>query len=561
MKSVPTWLVALAAALPLAVFSVDLGAPSLWDPDEGRHAEIASEMLISGEWLTPTLNQEPYRERPPVYYWLLAAGLALFGHHNEAAARLPSAVFAVLGIWGAILWGWRYLRPTAGVLAGVILATSAGYVGMGRLAIVDAVYSVLIARALLAMGERLTGTPTGFPWAFYGWLAAATMVGGPVAVLLAALVAAAFVTIAGDPGRLRRLRLLPGVFFFAVLVAPLFIGVASRDPEYLGDILWRHGVLRYRSAEFPSDAPESIFFYLWITPALMLPWALFLPWSLRDALRPGGDRVAQARLFLVTWVTVFFVFFSLSATKQAADVLPALCPLALLSARSLTRLLRVPASSRRIDDPVIVAGMVLFGALLVLPLVGRRILENEFPTYTDRAVFLLLLIPLAAAGLPALVRRSRPAVIGWIAVSAATFFIGLYHFGGPTVSAYNSMEIPAQMIGAHLPPTASLVSYRTTSHSLAFYSRRPVWDIDDLEPAVPLLNADAPAALITKERYLPVLRAVLRRSLYIWWNGDSKKVLLANRPPPPGADQRILLPLAANLEEGVTPAVGPGSDR
>jgi hypothetical protein len=60
--------------------------------------------------------------------------------------------------------------------------------------------------------------------------------------------------------------------------------------------------------------------------------------------------------------------------------------------------------------------------------------------------------------------------------------------------------------------------------------------------ARPLLNAGTPVALLTKERFLPELRTALDRALYVWWEGDSKKVLLANIPPPPDSDRRILLP-------------------
>ncbi|MGH7820231.1 MAG: ArnT family glycosyltransferase, partial [Candidatus Binatia bacterium] len=96
-RSTPAWLLALALVLPPVVLLTDLGTPSLWDPDEGRHAEIAREMLLTREWLTPRLDFEPYREKLPVFYWLLAASLETFGTRNEGAARLPSALAALLG--------------------------------------------------------------------------------------------------------------------------------------------------------------------------------------------------------------------------------------------------------------------------------------------------------------------------------------------------------------------------------------------------------------------------------------------------------------------------------
>src|SRR5882762_4171749 len=162
MNPLPRWLLLAVVALPLLTFTVDLGTPSLWDPDEGRPAEIAREMLHSGDWLTPSLNFQPYHEKPPVYYWVLASTLKLFGERNEAAARLPSVLAAWAGIWLAFLWGWRHLRPVAGTLAAVILASAAGYVAVGRLALDDGVGGFLLAIALLSMSEPLLGTRRRF---------------------------------------------------------------------------------------------------------------------------------------------------------------------------------------------------------------------------------------------------------------------------------------------------------------------------------------------------------------------------------------------------------------
>ena len=543
------WLLAVVLVLPLLTFTIDLGTASLWDPDEGRHAEIAREMLLSGEWLTPQLNFLPDREKPPVY-WLLVASLDAFGHKNEAAARLPSALASMLGVWAVLFWGWRHLRPLAGVLAALILATAAGYVGMGRLVFVDAVSGVFLGMALLAMGEALLQEKRKFPTTvFYLLLAAATLLRGPIALLLAAFVALGFTLVIGDRRRLLRLRPLAGFSLLTLLVLPFAIVVTARDPGYLPEFLWRHNLLRYWNEDFAGGHPHWIFFYLWITPLLLLPWGIFLPWVCRDAFRPGGEHTPEARVYLLVWVGVFLLFYSFSATKLPSDMLPAFFPLALLTGRSLTRLLRRPPAENVLDDPLLVGAVFVFVAALLAPLVGYQALLSLFPMYVEKVVYLLLLVPVAIVGLTAVVYRSRPGALGWIAACGFTAIVGLYHFGAETVSAYNSMEVPAELIALKLPRTAPLVSYRTTSHSLAFYSERPVRSIANLSGAAPLLNGDSPAALLTKERYLGEVRAQLHRSLYIWWEGDSKKILLANRPPPPGADSRILLPLPASAAD------------
>ncbi|MDE3245463.1 MAG: glycosyltransferase family 39 protein, partial [Acidobacteriota bacterium] len=77
----------------------------LWEPDEGRYAEIPREMLASGDWLTPRLNGVLYFEKPPLQYWLSAISMKLFGL-NAAAARLPLALASLILFWCA----WRLAR-------------------------------------------------------------------------------------------------------------------------------------------------------------------------------------------------------------------------------------------------------------------------------------------------------------------------------------------------------------------------------------------------------------------------------------------------------------------
>jgi 4-amino-4-deoxy-L-arabinose transferase-like glycosyltransferase len=544
-SGVPPWLLVLLAGLPLMVFFIDLGTPSLWDPDEGLAAEVAREMLLTRRWLTPQLNFLPYSEKPPAYFWVLAVAMRLFGTHNEAAIRLPSALIAVAGVWLVVAWGWRHLRPVAGAFAGLVLTTTAGYVAIGRLAIEDAAAGLLLSIALLGMSEPLISRRTGFPWIFYASLAAAVFSVGPAALLLPPLVAVPFVMLIREPGRLPDLQPLRGLGLLSAALGPVFALAAAHDPAYVKGLLGEHSLIRFLDPNFSDAHSYSLASFLLITPLLTLPWGVFLPWTMRDALRSGGERSSQARLFLLVWLIADAVFFMLTAANLVTYVVIALVPLALLTGRALSRFVRRPRPDSVFTDPVLFAAGILFLVVLSSPFLTRRVLQNEFPMYADKIVFGFLLIPFALAGVGAVVRRNRLGALGAVASCGVVTLVVLYHFGSETVTAYNSMEMPADLIALRLPPSAPLVSYGTTSHTLAFYSGRPVHLLPNVREASPLLNADAPIALLTKERFLPEVRAELRRALYIWWIGDSKKVLLANLPPPPDSDRRILLPAPA----------------
>jgi 4-amino-4-deoxy-L-arabinose transferase-like glycosyltransferase len=541
-NGVPVWLVMSVVLLPLVLLFLDLGTPSLWDPDEGLPAEVAREMRISGDWLAPHLDSLLYPHKPPAYFWVLAAAMKLFGDRNEAALRLPSVLLALGGVWYLLVWGWRHLRPVASVFGALVLATSAGYVALGRLAIEDAAAGTLLAVATLAMSEPLLSRRSRFPWFFYAALAAATLCLGISVLLLPLLVAVTFTAVVREPGRLLDLRPLRGLGIWAAVVVPVFVLAAAHDPQYAFGLLHDHSLIRFLDVDFDDRHSYSLFALVALSALLMLPWGMFLPWVLRDAARSGGERSPDARVFLIVWLAADLAFFELTAANLAAYVVLILVPLAALAGRALSRFLRRPHAVSALGDPVLLATSVICVIVLIAPFLTRRILQNEFPTYADKIIFAFLLIPFAAAGLGAVVRRNRVGALSAVTACGVVTLVCLYHFGSATVSDYNSMEMPADLIGTRLPPNAALMSYGTTGHTLAFYSGRPVRMVERMVDAQSALNGDTPIALLTKERYLPEVRAQLKRALYVWWVGDSKKVLLANIPPPPQADRRILLP-------------------
>ena len=171
----------------LVIFFCRLGVPGLMDPDEGRYAEIAREILVLKDWLIPHLNLLPYLEKPPLVYWLTALSFKVLGS-NELAARLPSAVSALGGLLLAYALGRTLWGPAAAFVSATVLATCCGYVVLGRILTIDMTFSLLlnlaIALGYLALSRE---RPRLWPWA-YGVLGLAVLAKGPVALLLAGLI-------------------------------------------------------------------------------------------------------------------------------------------------------------------------------------------------------------------------------------------------------------------------------------------------------------------------------------------------------------------------------------
>jgi 4-amino-4-deoxy-L-arabinose transferase-like glycosyltransferase len=127
----PVGIAGLMAVLTLALLLPWLGAAPFDDPGEGQHAEIAREVAASGDWLTLRLAGVRYFDKPPLLYWLIAAGFKGFGV-SEWAARLPAALAAAAAVAGTTLLGARLLSPGPGVLAGAALLSCALFAAFGR---------------------------------------------------------------------------------------------------------------------------------------------------------------------------------------------------------------------------------------------------------------------------------------------------------------------------------------------------------------------------------------------------------------------------------------------
>src|SRR5439155_9577681 len=135
------------AALTLFTFFFLLGSRSLNEPDEGRYAEIAREMVELGDWLVPHLWYEPHVEKPPMTYWTVAASMLVFGR-NEWAVRLPLALAGISGVWASYLLGRALGGRRVGLWSALILQSSLLYFVMARMLTTDILLTQFIAWAV-----------------------------------------------------------------------------------------------------------------------------------------------------------------------------------------------------------------------------------------------------------------------------------------------------------------------------------------------------------------------------------------------------------------------------
>jgi len=316
----------LAAVLALAF---DLGGYPLFDPDEGRNAEVAREIAATNDYILPHLDGLPYLDKPIVYFAAAAASMEVLGP-TEMAARLPAYLFTIATLAIVVVFVRRRWGADAAWLAALALATMPLVMTYARATIMDSTLSFCTTLAILAFWDE---RPV-LAWAAIGL---GSITKGPVAILipLATLIPYALVT--GRP--VRRLFPLAGLGAFAVVALPWFLAVSHRIPEFPRYVFVRETFERVTTTRFHRTAP--FWYYFPIVPVAAFPWivpALARCRNWRWAwLARRVNPYAQESIFLTCWVLGPLLFFTLNQSKLPQYMLPLMPPFALAAARLLTR--------------------------------------------------------------------------------------------------------------------------------------------------------------------------------------------------------------------------------
>jgi 4-amino-4-deoxy-L-arabinose transferase-like glycosyltransferase len=350
------WALLIVATLYICYFS-HLGAVGFVGPDEPRYAWIARAMVESGDWVTPRLYGQPWFEKPVLYYWEAALSFKLFGV-SEAAARLPSAISALLA---TLALAWLALRiygtETARWLL-LLLPTTVGMIGFSHAAATDMPFSGMLTVAMvcarvvlgLARNERSPVLPRT-PWLalilFGFFLGLAVLAKGPAGVILCGGTVffwALFTKRWRDAFRLLH-PIAIGVFCLTAL--PWYLLCARRNPTFFHVFIIEHNFKRFLTPEFQHIQP--FWYYIPIVLIALLPWVALLLWALLLGLRQGvrNQQVSPNTAYFLCWSVFCCVFFSISKSKLPGYVLPAIPAIAMLIVRIKASLLPVYRRSFR----------------------------------------------------------------------------------------------------------------------------------------------------------------------------------------------------------------------
>ena len=455
--------------LALAAFFFHLGSYGLWEPDEARYAEIAREMLATGNFIIPHLNYVPYIEKPPLLYWTTSLAFQFLGI-NEFAARLVPALSASLGVIVTYLFGRRVFDHRRGLLAAAILVTSPLYATMAQVLTTDMLLTAMLSVAFFAF--FLQWREGGRWWiALYLAIALAVLTKGPVGVVLPVVAGMLFLW------RQRALRsgtekfhVMAGILIVAAIVIPWFAVVAIKLPGFLDFYIIGEHFRRVFVASYSHDQP--FYFFLPVIVVGLLPWSICLPLLVFEGTR------CPARSWCEIVAGLVLILFSAAEAKLIPYILPAVPPIALLLADSIFCAIENRASQGMPRGAAIVAAL---GPALCAAGIGCIAVAAASGYFHTRDIAILARI---------IVLSGVIILIGGFATTAA-FLRGRWETGLTIIVAAvvaamltgTNGRVEVESLHSYAPlsrelasgaPDATLIDYHRYPQAIPFYTRRRV---------------------------------------------------------------------------------------
>lgn len=452
----------------LVLYLPGLGRPALWEPDEGRYAEIAREMYLTGDLVTPRDDFVRYFEKPPLVYWAETAAIAAIGR-NEFAVRLPAALFSAGQVVVTAALAEAMLGSDAALLAAIALALSPLFFGFARFATLDPALSFFMTAALAAFyaasRAESFASSTARKWlvASAAMLALGTLSKGPVAPVLSGAIAFSWLVWEGRTREIIRMPWITAAVVYCAITIPWFALAAERNPGFLQFFFVHEHLRRYLVNTEHGWGP---WFFIPIVVAGAWPWFAFAAGGAAMGREPARRSASR---FLILWFGVIFVFFSIPRAKLGSYILPALPALAIAAGFEMARLWRIPAEKMRARLRWLAIANV---ATASIGAVALGLAQDLLPPALVTDGFVIAGLLAATAATVWILARSAnspgPAVLGL--TLGMVLIMGTAVRAREDASGFSTYRNLAHAASRYLRPGCVLASYRHIVHSLPFYT-------------------------------------------------------------------------------------------
>ena len=461
------------------LFFFGLASFGLVGADEPRYAQVAREMLARHDWITPTLGGKPWLEKPPLFYWQAMLAYSIFGV-SDWAARLPSAFDATLMVIAIYLFLRRF-RPGVQLDGALMTASAAGVVGFARAASTDMPLAACFSIALLSWYAWYEKGSKRYLALFYVFLALGSLAKGPVAPFLAGVIVVIFAAAKRDSKLVLRTLWIPGMMLFCATALPWYVAVQAKNPEFFQVFIFQHNLARFGSNLYHHKEP----FWYFVPVALvgLAPWAVFVAASLVETIRVWWTE-RQAMLesedalnaFLLIWLIVPIVFFSISQSKLPGYIVPALPAGTLLLAEYFRR--NVTDGAR--PSIFLTVSHAIVAAIAIVPamMVQYIVLQHRLPWGKAAAISFTFAAVLAVGIVATLRTQLGLRMLRFVTLVPVVLAVAaLLRLGAPAIDGAHSVRPLASEIThleSHPLPLAVAHVSREVEYGLAFYRNQVI---------------------------------------------------------------------------------------
>lgn len=352
--------------LSALLFFLNLQSRDFWAPDEGDFALIVKE--LKNNPVVPHLNNIPYGEKPPLFYYLtyLSKGIFFF-LKDEVSLRLVSGISALSFVLFFFITLSRYRDKGHAIFSALILISSPLFYWQARYLQVDMVFSVFICLSLLFFFKYYRESVVLFYYLFYIFLGLAFMTKGPLTLALVCPVA---ITMSISKKKLRLImtkHTIAGIIIFLAIALPWYVMIYLKEGlPFLYENIIRQNILRFFDA---WSHKRPFYYYLTTLPLDFFPWSLFLPFGIYYAIK--NIRHDDLMGFFIIWFFWMFIFLSLSSGKISKYMLPALPAAAFMVASTIKK------------DQGVYNTLVFYLISLIFLILGGLLFVFKVDTYTD----------------------------------------------------------------------------------------------------------------------------------------------------------------------------------
>jgi 4-amino-4-deoxy-L-arabinose transferase-like glycosyltransferase len=478
MSTKRIWWLVIAVAV---IWFSNLEYRKLIKPDEGRYAEIPREMVVSGDWTTPRLNDLKYFEKPPLQYWATATAYEVFGEH-QWTSRLWTGLTGFAGILLVWFAGLRLFGREAAGYAAVLLGSSMLYVLMGHINTLDmgVTFFLTLGIAGLLLGQTQTDTKIQRNWMLLAWaaLGLAVLSKGLMGLVLPGTALFLYAVVQRDFSVFKRMHWLAGLAVFMLITAPWFYLVMKANPEFFQRFFIYEHYTRFTTKELGRFQPW--YYFIPVLLSGMLPWTVLMFDALINTWRRSKlprddfkDKAFNPARFLLVWAVFIYVFFTISDSKLPSYLLPMFPALALLMGKQL-----VEMNTRRLFWlilPMLPLTLLAVGfAPFTAKLADTPLQLQGYSAYADWLVAAALVWTLGVIAALVLLRRTQTvkntkfAAVLVLALSSL-FAAQLGTSGYNTIAKERSGYYIAEAIRPYVKPDEPFYSVDTYEQTLPFY--------------------------------------------------------------------------------------------